>query len=120
MDLPLLAINAADELERLRLKKKTNLKSTKELSILIKESFQKKLNYHLVFSNAYFSTYYKEISPSPKKNSRYIKEISKKLESPSNLENKELKDLVDFCANLSDYSSLHQDYLESLKGPCFG
>jgi hypothetical protein len=116
MELSLLSIEAAEELQRLKLKKITDLRNTKELSTLIKEDFVWKWDYSKIFSEAYFATYSEELSLFPSKKSKNcMNEISKKLESPSNLKYKELKQLIDFCVNLSDYSSFHDEEIRILK-----
>jgi len=121
MDLSLLAINAAEELQRLRLKKDTDLRYAKELSELIKKDFIWRHDYSKIFSEAYHLTYSKEISQLPNENSKpQMAKISKKLEFPSNSENKELERLVDFCVKLSDYSAAHEEEIRKLKtSPCF-
>ena len=117
IDLPLLSIEAAEELQRFSLKKNTDLKQTIELSALIKENFSKRLDYQLLFTNAYFATYGKRINLGHIK--EYSEEISEKLSSPLSLNDTELEKLVNFCANLSDYSALNQREIDNLKGPCF-
>lgn len=121
IDLPMLSINAAEELKRLELKKVTNLKSAKELSNLLKEEISKlakkdsshRLDYLTIFSGAYSLTYspdnLKLIEENPK---QYMETIVKKLESPSNLENEELEKLLDFCVKLSDYSAAYKKAID--------
>ena len=105
IELPLLAIGAAEELERLRRNKSTNLNQTKKLSSIIKKDFTWRLDYSVIFSNAYFSTYNEKIPKLEEKNStNYINDISNKLIDPSNLKEKELGELRDFCVNLSDHA----------------
>jgi hypothetical protein len=117
--LPLLSIEAAEELQKLQLKMPTQLEHAKELCQLIKKDFTGRLDYSIIFSNAYFATYSFEMPSTLDKRIPYIEGISKKLDSPSTLEDKELKSLIDFCVNLSDYSAMHEEDLESLRGPCF-
>jgi len=121
LNLPLLAIETAEELQRFSLNKTSNLESTKKLSELIQNEFSEKLNYSSIFSDAYFTTYDKKVPPmlrgSPK---QYHKEISQKLSQPPNLKENELNQLINFCVNLSDYSIDYENYLRDLKsGPCF-
>ena len=117
IDLPLLSIEAAEELQKFSLKKNTDLKQTIELSALIKENFSKRLDYQLLFTNAYFATYGKRINLGFIK--EFSEEISEKLSSHLSLNDTELEKLVNFCANLSDYSALNQREIDNLKGPCF-
>jgi len=121
INLPWLAIEAADELERLRLKKNTDLKNTKELSRIIKEDFNKRWDYISLFRKAYNLAYQENLPNSLKEIPKeYLNGVSNCLANPKGLERElELKMLVNFCVNLSDCSSLHEQYLESLKGPCF-
>lgn len=121
INLPLVSIQAAEELERLRLKKGDNIEKTRELSNFMKEKFDKRLDYSLIFTKAYFSVYNPEIGAFTLKNSKkHIKEISEKLNNLDSLKNKEIAELVSFCVSLSDYSSLHEESIQYLKGPCFG
>ena len=119
--LPLLSIEAAEELQRLKLRKGTGLKNTKELSKLVKNEFPKRLDYKELFSKAYSSVYYqKDPELLNKDPEQYIKEISNKLDSPLKLEFKEFEKIVRFCAKLSDYSSIHEEEIRILKqGGCF-
>ncbi len=115
IELPLLAIEAAEEIEKVKKNIKTNLKSSIKLSSLIKRDFTWRLDYSVMFSNAYFSTYNKEISKSPDESqTQYIKEISNKLDNTPTLEQSELKDLVSFCTNLSDHSQLYMEDIQEL------
>ena len=120
-NLSLLSIQAAEELQTFSLKKENDLTSAKKLSKLIKKEFQTSFNYSSIFSGSYLVTYNKKISVLPDKNSKkYMIEISSKLESPSNLNERELEQLVVFCVNLSDYSALHEEEMKNIKtGPCF-
>jgi hypothetical protein len=119
-NLPLLSIEAAEELQRLKLKKETNLEHAKELSTLIKKDFIERVDYSEIFSRAYFATYSSDLPSSLDKRIPYVEEISKKLETPSNLKYKELEKLVDFCVNLSNYSAFHEEDIRILKsGGCF-
>jgi hypothetical protein len=116
VNLPLLSIGAAEELQRLKLKKDTDLKNVKELSILLKEDFARRLDYFLIFKKAYSSTYAASISNLTSE----IGTIAQKLEYSSKLKDKELEKLVNFCTNLSDYSAIHEEEIRILKeGPCF-
>ena len=119
-DLSLLAINAAEDLERLNKKMPTELKNAKELSELIKNNFFKRGDYSMHISNAYHTTYSKKISKlSSTEVKHYIQEISNKLENPSKLKKEDLEKLIKFCANLSDYSALYQHEIDSYRIPCF-
>ena len=106
MNLSLLSIEAAEELARLNKKLPTSLEKTKELSENLKEFFWR-LDYQLIFSNAYNETYSK--LPHGK-----IHEITNKLKNPPK---KELKKLTEFCVNLSDYAQAYQEQFSP--GPCF-
>jgi hypothetical protein len=118
IDLSSLSIWAAEELQRLRLKENTHLSNTIELSTFIKREFAKRLDYSLIFSNAYFSTYSKRINLGEIK--KYSEDISEKLANPLDLKKNEIENLIGFCANLSDYSTLHEEEIRNLKsGPCF-
>ena len=119
-DLPLLAIESAEELQRLKLKKITDLKYTGELFQLIKKDFPTRLDYSTIFSNAYFATYSSEIPSTLGERIPYIEEIYKKLESPSSLKNKDLSRLINFCANLSDYSAMYEEDINNLKTSRYG
>jgi hypothetical protein len=119
--LPLLAIESAEELQRLRLKKMTNLENTKELASLIKKDFVWRWDYSHIFSEAYFATHSKKISLLPSEKSKECMiEISNKLESPSVLEYKELGELVNLCVNISDYSAMYEDEMRNLKSSRYG
>jgi hypothetical protein len=61
VDLPLLAIDAAEELEKLKRNKPTNLNKVKKLSSLIKSDFNWRLDYQVIFRDSYFSTYNEKI-----------------------------------------------------------
>jgi regulator of sigma D len=116
VDLPLLSIRAAEELQRLKLKKDTSFENTKQLAVLIKEDFANRLDYSQIFKQAYHSTYLESITNINRK----IGTITQQLESRLNLKDEELKKLVNFCTNLSDYSALHEEEIRILKeGPCF-
>lgn len=118
MNLSLLSIETAEELQRFSLKKNTDLKNATELSKLIKEDFSKRLDYSLLFSNAYFATYSNKIEISKIRD--YTKEISNNLINPLKLNDRELEKLVSFCVNLSDYSELHEEEIRELrKSGCF-
>lgn len=121
MNLYLLSIEAAEELQRLKLKKSNSLKNTEELSALIKKDFLERLDYSVLFSKAYLEAYSKRISVLPNDNSiLYMIDVSKKLESPSSLKNKELEKLIKFCVNLSDYSVLYEKEIKNLRSEgCF-
>lgn len=121
VNLPLLTIEAAEELQRLKKHKETGLEKTKELSALIKEKFNKRLDYSLIFRDAYSSTYLKHIPSLFNINSKkYIELISNKLEFSPDLESKELDGLIKFCVKLSDYASMYKERIEVFKGRCFG
>jgi hypothetical protein len=121
LSLPLLAIESAEELQRLKLKKMTNLENTKELSSLIKKDFVWRWDYSQIFSEAYFATHSKKISLLPsEKSKKCMIEIANKLKSPSNLKYEELGKLVNFCVNLSDYSAMYvEDMINLRAGGCF-
>ncbi len=117
-DLSLLSIEAAEEIERIRKNISTNLKSTKELSKLIKKDFTWRLDYGVRFSEAYYGAYSVNLSELTTKELKpYIETIVKKLDSISNLESEELGELVGFCANLCTSFSLYEQ--EFSRGPCF-
>ena len=119
-DLSLLSIEAAEEIERTKQNIETTLKSVKELSSLIKGDFTRFWNYSKIFSNAYFETYNKEIPILPSKTSiAYMREMSKKLDNIPNLKDIELEKLKEFCISLNGYSAAYEEWIESLKGPCF-
>jgi len=127
IDLPNLAIEVVEELERTRKGMRTDLKSTKGLSELIKnhaDSIKKdphtRLDYSLIFSDAYYSTYSVRISkPTGKNLIQYIEPISEKLDSPSDLKDEEIKKLIEFCTAISDYAALHKEEVDNLKRPHF-
>jgi hypothetical protein len=120
-DLPLLAIESVEELQRFYLKRNTTLDNTRELSKLVKEDFSSNPNYSLIFSKAYSETYLNKTSPKISENKReYYEEISQKLKYPENLNEQSLTQLINFCINLSNYSASYEKHLESLRGPCFG
>ena len=121
VDLPFLSIDSADEPQRLKLNKSTDLKYTKELSELIKKDFTWRYDYSGIFSDAYYFTYSKEISRLPDENSKpYMIEISQKLDISFSLKNEELEKLVNFCVTLSNYSAIYREEIEGLKaGGCF-
>jgi len=120
IDLPLLSIDAAEDLESLRQNKKRELKNATKLSKIINEEFSWRLDYKILFRDAYFTTYNEKIKISlDEEKNTYMKDISEKLQNPSSLKEDELKNLVSFCVNLSDYSSLHEEELERMRGPCF-
>jgi hypothetical protein len=119
-DLPLLSIEAAEEIQKKVKGVKTDFKSTKELSYLLKENFSNRLDCSVIFSNAYRSAYENEMSGSLNQNSKnYMEKISEKLNNLDSLKEEELEKLVKFCTDLSDFAQLHKDELESLRGPCF-
>jgi hypothetical protein len=119
-DLSLLSIDAAEELQRLRLKKDTSFENTKQLSVLIKEDFANRLDYSEIFKQTYYSTYSSEIPASLNRRIFYMLRVSNQLDSPSNIKDRELEKLVNFCVNLSDYSAIHEEEIRILKeGPCF-
>jgi len=115
--LPLLSIEAAEELQRFSLKKNTNLKHTKELSDLIKKSAWR-WDYIEIFSKAYSSAYSIDISKLNFKNSKpYMMDTAEKLESPLDLREEEIEKLIRFCVNLSDYSALHEEDIRKWRTP---
>ncbi len=119
-NLPSLSIEAAEDLERLRQDKPRELKSAQKLSEIINKEFSWRLDYKILFRDVYFSTYNEKIEISlEKEQNPYMGDISKRLEDPSSLNKDELKSLVSFCVNLSNYSSLHEEELERMRGPCF-
>ncbi len=118
-DLGDLAIDTAEELERLRKGMKTGLTSAKRGSKLIKENLIKdsiwdtRLDYFTIFSNAYFQKYSIDISKLDYKESiQHIQNISKKLDSASELKNEELKEIVGFFCGLSVADSLYKEKLQ--------
>jgi hypothetical protein len=121
MNLYLLSIEAAEEIQRLRLKKDGSLKYTNELSELIKKDFNKRLDCSVLFSEAYFGAYSKRISVLPNDNSiQHMIKISNKLGSVLSLKDEDLEKLVDFCVNLSDYSALYEKEIVNIKSKgCF-
>ncbi len=121
ISLPLLSIEAAEELQRLKLGKKVIFESTKELSRMIKEDFPRKTDYTTIFKNAYKLTYSEDIENKGENiPEKHLLGISNNLANPSDLEKElELKTLIDFCVNLSNQASSYEQYLESLRTPCF-
>ena len=122
-DLSLLAIEAAEEIERTRQNIQTNLKSTKELSGIIKESTWR-LDYQTICSNAYFSTYApkdfefpKDLILTERLLKLYMKTMIGKLDAAPNLKDTELGKLASFCVNFSDHYTLYKE--EFKEGPCF-
>ncbi len=123
VDLADVAIEAAEEIERTRQDIQTTLKSTKELSKLLKESTWR-LDYQAICSDAYFSTYSPKDFEFPKDLiltegllKLYMKTITGKLDAVPNLKDIELKKLVGFCCNFSNhYTSYKEEFKE---GPCF-
>lgn len=112
-NLPLLAIESAEDLARLKKNIKTDLKHAKELSELLEKNSWR-LDYSIIFTEAYFNAYNKNISSeNPKK---YYEEIYKKLNSPSKL-GKKLEGLINFCVKLSDSAALYKEEIERLKTP---
>jgi two-component SAPR family response regulator len=124
VELPLLAIEAAEEIERIKQNAKTNLKNSKQLSSLIKGDFSWRLDYKVIFRDTYFSTYNKKIEIDLEESqNKYMKDISERLREPDNLNQEELKGLVNFCVNLSDHAQMYRDEIEELmkgEGGCFG
>lgn len=120
-DLPLLAIMAADEIERIRQKKETNLENSKKLAEIIKNDFSGDFRYALLFKEVYKKSYSETIELSEWKiPEEYLNGLSNSLTNPNSLKTDlELKSLLDFCVNLSDYASLKQQDIDKLRGSCF-
>jgi hypothetical protein len=125
IDLSLLAIQAANELERIKRNMKSDLQSVRLLSEFLNDFFSNKdtdrdkvneLNYRLdhalVLSNAYSH-------PTPTKKS--IDDIISEAYRLTNLLMKdkhskhELDNLISFCVALADSASLYNEELEDLK-----
>lgn len=119
-DLSIISIQAAEDLGRISKNLESGLDSAKNLSKIIKEGFKNNSGYQIVFADAYFAVYNQKVLPILKgRLSEHYEEISKKLEIPGNLNDKELSDLIEFCVILSDYSSAHEEELRNFRGPCF-
>jgi len=117
IELPLLAIDAGEEIERINQNVKTNLENSKKLSSLIGSDFNWRLDYKVIFQDAYFSTYNEKIQIDLEESSnKYMKGISEKLRNPQDLDKRELKELVNFCVNLSDHSQSYIDEIQGLIG----
>lgn len=126
IDISLLAIEAAEELERLKRNLDTDLESVKMLSDLLKHSFlipneDANLDYRLdhaaVFSNAYSNSSLNY--PRKKSISEIIKEARRiaSLLEPNEKRPKrgELDQLISFCVALSDSAAIYKEELEELK-----
>jgi inactivated superfamily I helicase len=121
MELYSLAIESAEELERLNKNLSTDLKHTEKLSELIEKDFVKRLDYSLIFSRAYYSAYHERISVLPNDNSiPSMIAVSKKLESSLNLKNEEREKLIHFCTNLSNWSLSYEEAIKNINSEgCF-
>jgi hypothetical protein len=125
-DLGLLAINAAEELERLRKKLSTDLKSVNTLSNLLQDSFSKKidssgfnlrLDHALMFSNAVSNSLDSTLSE------KTISEIadeaieiaSRLSQEAANQKEDDLQQLISFCVALSDSAALYKEEMEELR-----
>lgn len=117
-DLSLISIEAAEELERLKLGDKTNLNSSKELSTLFKEEMWK-FDYQEIFSNAIlnFSAGKNYLKTSEEIKS-YIEFFYNAIENAKILNIKSLDDISRFCINLSDSAALYKERIFG-KGKCF-
>lgn len=123
-DLSLLAIDAAEELERMRKGIKTDFKSTTVLASILQESFSNvsdsNANYRLdrasVFLSAISTTSGSTITK--KTISEIAKEaidIASRLNSGSTRsEESELEKLISFCVALSDSAALYREEVEDL------
>lgn len=105
ISLGLLSIEAAEELERLRLGREYKIESISELSHFFKESSNFIGFNQLIFSNAYFETY-KEMIENTENIKQNAINISNKLNNIQNLKKEELEKLISFCVNFSDYSAV--------------
>jgi hypothetical protein len=126
LDLSLLAIEAAEELERLRKKLPTTLRNVKALSSLLQKSFAKnaegapidfRFDQVEVFSTAITNSIG---VGAPKKRISDIAneamEIAMLLNSNSiNSRENDLNKLITFCVALSDSAALYKEELEELK-----
>jgi hypothetical protein len=124
-DLSLLAIEAAEELERFRKKLTTDFKAVNALSLILRESFSKhvdqsdldfRLDHASVFSKAIsnsFGSTIKKRSISELANEAI--EVASRLNFDSiNSKDEELKLLVSFCVALSDSAALYKEELDEL------
>lgn len=125
-DLSLLAIEAAEELERSRRKFDTDFKSAKELSSILEESLPQevvesggniRLDYASVFSSAISNSFHstvtiKTISDLTKEASRIVALL--KSEDIDSIED-DVQELISFCVALSDSAALYKEELEELK-----
>jgi len=112
-DLGLISIEAADELKKFNEELKYDPRKIKKLSELIKEEFTLKWKFTSVFDDAYFVTYHKRIlnnqtKPCPE-------EVSEKIDDYFKMDEKEIKKLVEFCVNLSDYAAIYEESIRELR-----
>lgn len=126
VDLSLLALEAAEELERYRHRLPTNFKSVNALSMLLEESFGRKvddspLNFRLDHASVFTSAIQNSLGSSVKKKSiseianEAVKIASRLNSNTINSKDEELKNLVSFCIALSDSAALYKEELEELK-----
>ena len=125
-DLSLLAIEAAEELERFRQNLQTEFYSVNMLAKLLKESFSQKVNetsvgfrldHASVFSNAIENSF----DPNIKK--KTISEVASEAIQIASLLNSntfnskedELRKLISFCVALSDSAALYKEEIEELR-----
>lgn len=127
-DISLLAINAAEELERFRRKMETDFNSAKELAKLLTNSFSKKveesggayrLDHASVFSRAISN------SVEPEGANKSLAELMDEAGKIATLlhsntdgvksKEEELKKLISFCVALSDSAALYWEEMEELK-----
>lgn len=125
-DLSMLAIEAAEELERWRRKLPTDFRSVNILSSLLQKSFSQKvdepgfnprLDHASVFSNAITNSFGSTVT---KKTISEVATEAVKIASILNSENMsskedELEKLKSFCVALSDSAALYKEELEELK-----
>ena len=125
-DLSMLAIKAADELERVRLGMQTEFNSVGRLAEILKNSLSQnpigsdhplRLDYVSVFSRAISNSISQDVS------SKTILELVKEAEkvvsklNPDEIttEEKELTKLISFCVALSDSAALYKEEIDELK-----
>jgi hypothetical protein len=111
VELSLLSIEAADELEKLKQKHKYNKEIIKDLFDIIKEEFSSRLRYYKGFSNAYFLTF----KENNKNLENYVSKLLRNLDKPEILDETELTNTINFCVNLSDSAFIYEEEIKNLR-----
>lgn len=113
VDVGLISIESAEELERIRIGKQYNLKSTTLFSNFIEKNM-KDWDYQKVFLKAYSETYEKEVK-GEKKIKKISKDISDKLNCPEKLKKEKLNELIKFCINFSNYTAVYNEEIKEFE-----